>query len=127
MRSSISPAGVLAVICASSPLSPTSHAYLDYDVATIDLAKVYSFEPVPDGLNKTEREHILGGECNMWTERAPQETVDSKIFPRLLAMAECLWSRAEDKEFPDFRQRVQHHYARLDGMGVRYGPESASG
>jgi hexosaminidase len=105
-------------------VSPTSHAYFDYDVGTTDLRKVYSFEPIPPELSKKERRHILGGECNMWTERAPQETVDSKVFPRLVAMAECLWSFPEHKDFANFHQRLQRHYQRLDALGVKYGAES---
>jgi hexosaminidase len=105
-------------------VSPTSHAYFDYDIGTTDLRKVYSFDPIPPELAAKERKHILGGECNMWTERAPQETVDSKVFPRLVAMAECLWSFPENKDFANFHQRLQRHYQRLDALGVKYGAES---
>ncbi len=111
-------------------VSPTSHAYFDYDIATTDLRRVFHFEPVPGELRADEARHILGGECNMWTERAPQETIDSKVFPRILAMAEVLWSprvATEDKEarFRDsFRPRLRRHYARLDQLGVAYGPEA---
>lgn len=105
-------------------VSPTSHAYFDYDVGTTDLRKVYAFEPIPSELSEKERQHILGGECNMWTERAPQEAVDSKVFPRLVAMAECLWSFPQHKDFANFHQRLQRHYQRLDAFGVKYGAES---
>ncbi len=103
-------------------VSPTSHAYFDYDIATTDLRRVYSFEPVPPGLSRGEERHILGGECNMWTERAPQETVDSKVFPRLLAMCEVLWSDPEGRDYGEFHDRLRHHYERLDILGVDYGP-----
>ncbi|MCI0692494.1 glycoside hydrolase family 20 protein [candidate division KSB1 bacterium] len=105
-------------------VSPTSHAYFDYDIGTTDLRKAYSFEPIPPELTEKERKHILGGECNMWTERAPQETIDSKVFPRLVAMAECLWSFPEHKDFANFHQRLQRHYQRLDALGVKYGAEA---
>jgi hexosaminidase len=106
-------------------LSPASHCYLDYDLHTIDLKKVYSFDPVPTGLSEGKRHHVLGGECSMWTERAPQDVVDRKAFPRLVAMAECLWSQLETKDFSDFRYRLQHHYEHLRELGVDYGAESA--
>jgi len=105
-------------------VSPTSHAYFDYDIATTDLRKVYSFEPIPPGLTDEQEKHILGGECNMWTEYAPQETIDSKMFPRMLAMSEVLWSPREGKNYREFHKRVRTHYNRLDLMGVDYGPES---
>lgn len=105
-------------------MSPTSHAYFDYDVRTTNLEKVYAFEPIPDGLTTEEQSYIVGGECNMWTEHAPQEKVDSKMFPRMLAMAEVLWSPAEVRDYTDFKARVQREYPRLDALGVNYGMES---
>lgn len=63
----------------------------------------------------------LGGECNMWTERAPQEKVDGKVYPRLLAMCEVLWSDRTGRDYAEFHRRVQHHYERLDHLGVEYG------
>ena len=104
-------------------MSPTSHAYFDYDLDAIDLQKVYSFDPIPSALTQEETQFILGAECNMWTERAPQESVDSKVFPRLLAMTEVLWSYPK-KDYPQFYNRVQKHYPRLEALGVDYGYES---
>lgn len=105
-------------------MSPTSHAYFDYDVRSTNLEKVYAFEPIPDGLTPEEQGFILGGECNMWTEHAPQDKVDSKMFPRMLAMAEVLWSPAASRDFADFKLRVQREYPRLDALGVNYGMEA---
>jgi hexosaminidase len=105
-------------------MSPTSHCYFDYDLDAIDLEKVYSFNPIPDGLPKDQEELILGGEGNMWSERAPQETVDSKVFPRVLALSEVLWKSGQ-KDYSSFYDRVQKHYAKLDDLGVNYGYESS--
>lgn len=104
-------------------MSPTSHCYFDYELDAIDLKKVYNYEPIPSELTKEEAKYILGAECNMWSERAPQEFVDSKVFPRILAMSEVLWS-SSDKNYHDFYARVQNHYPRLDALGVNYGLES---
>jgi len=106
-------------------VSPTSHAYFDYPITTTDLRRVYSFDPVPPELtDEQDRSRILGGECNVWTERAPQSLVDQKVFPRLLAMSEALWSPARGKEFREFHGRVRRHYIQLNFMGVDYGAES---
>ncbi len=105
-------------------VSPTSHAYFDYDVGITDLRQVHTFTPVPPELAGEPRRHILGGECNMWTERTPQEKVDSMVFPRLLAMAECLWTASAERDFESFWRRVRHHYQRLDRLGITYGPEA---
>ena len=105
-------------------VSPTSHAYFDYDVRSTPLDKVYDFEPVPEGLSNDEARHILGGECNLWTEYAPQDRADSRIWPRLLAMAEVLWTPAARREWSDFHARVQGHYGVLDQLGITYGYEA---
>ncbi len=105
-------------------VSPTSHAYFDYSIESLDLKQVYSFNPIPAGLEPEYHQYILGGECNMWTERAPQNEVDDRMFPRLLAMSEALWSGPEQKDFPDFHSRVQTHYRLLDALDVKYGLES---
>jgi hexosaminidase len=106
----------------ASIVSPTSHAYFDYPLERIDLERVYGFEPVPEGVDPAR---VLGGEANMWTERAPRDVVDARIWPRLLAMAERLWVPGERRDFDAFRARVAHHYARLDALGVAYGEETA--
>ena len=58
----------------------------------------------------------------MWSERAPQELIDSKVFPRILAMSEVLWSEKE-KDYTEFSNRVEKHYPKLDRLGVNYGYE----
>ena len=104
-------------------MSPTSHCYFDYGLDATDMKEVYHYDPIPAELTAKEAKHILGGECNMWSERAPQELVDSKVFPRILAMSEVLWS-SKEKDYENFYNRVQKHYPKLDAMAVSYGFES---
>ena len=107
-------------------VSPTRYAYFDYNLQTTDLRKVYAFEPIPEGLNPAARRHILGGECNMWAEYAPQETIDGKLFPRILAMAERLWSSETAKNFDEFQRRAWRQSDRLKTEGVQVGDETHS-
>ncbi|MEG8945650.1 glycoside hydrolase family 20 protein [Rosettibacter firmus] len=104
--------------------SPTSHTYLNYDPDNLDLQIAYSFEPVPDELNDEEKKFILGGEANLWTEYAPQETVDSKLFPRILALSEVFWTLPENKNYENFYNRLQTTYSDLNALGIQYGRES---
>ena len=121
-------------------VSPVSHAYFDYPVHKLTLERVYQFDPIPAGLDPSLHHHILGGECNMWTERAPQHLVDQKVFPRLLAMSEVLWSYPPMNDtlftaagaykldtpvrwFEPFRARVRRHYPLLKFLDVDYGLE----
>jgi len=112
--------------------SPTTHCYFDYPYSKEQAAsfpnwmgilpteKVYTFEPLPEGLTPAQQRHILGGEGNIWTEVAPQQEVDSRAYPRLTALAETLWSPKELRNWDDFADRLQSHYKRLDALGVDY-------
>jgi len=105
-------------------VSPTSNCYFDYPVDVTDLEKVYLFDPIPPELNEAERKHVLGSEGNMWAEYAPQELIDDRLFPRMLALSEVIWTYPTERDFESFRQRVQRHYARLGLLGVKYGLET---
>ena len=107
------------VIC-----SPASYTYLNSDPDNLDLQNAYSFDPIPEGLSDGEKKYILGGEANLWTERAPQETVDSKLFPRILALAEVFWIEPRNKNYDEFYSRVQSAYIDLTALGIQYGRES---
>ncbi len=120
-------------------MSPTSHLYIDYPVypgqdpdmpdwirnRSNDLKEAYTFEMIPAELSADEAKHILGGQVNMWGEHAEQDTIDAKVFPRILGLAENLWSASVDKDFDEFYKRVKLHYRRLGLMGVTYGPAMA--
>lgn len=105
----------------SAIMSPTSHCYFDYGLATIDLKKVYAFDPIPLELTPAQAKLIRGGECNMWTEHAPQEKVDSKVFPRMLALSEVLWTYPLNRDYSSFYKRVKDHFIRLKAMDVQFG------
>ncbi len=103
-------------------VSPTSHCYFDYDVATLDIRQVYTFNPRPEKLTDEENQHILGGEMNLWSEYIPPERLSKMVFPRMTAMAECLWTDNEKRSFPEFLQRLRPHVEFLKSAGVNVGP-----
>lgn len=106
-------------------MSPTSHCYLDYGLSSIDLQKIYSFDPIPTELEEAFQSYIIGGEGNMWTEHVPDEAhLDSKVFPRIIALAEVLWTYHPDRNFDDFYRRLQLHYPHLKAVGIKYGLET---
>jgi len=103
--------------------SPTSHVYIDYGQSGLPLSRVYSFDPVPPGLDTGAAAHILGGEAPLWSERINRANFDLMAFPRLLALSEVLWN-AGPRDFDDFRRRLaDDQYARLRAAGVVPGPE----
>jgi hexosaminidase len=103
-------------------MSPHTHVYFDHPARFKGLRRVYAFHPIPEELSPTEARHVLGSECCMWTEYAPQEVVNTRIFPRLLAFSETVWN-GEEKDFPAFWERTAEHYRRLRAAGVTLGSE----
>lgn len=104
-------------------VSPTTHVYFDYPLEKIDLERVYEFDPMPKSIPRVARSRIIGGECTMWTEHSPRDEIEAKLYPRIVAFAERLWS-PKKITFDDFHRRLQTHYKRLKSLGVEYGPES---
>ncbi|KUJ66877.1 hypothetical protein ACZ90_32150 [Streptomyces albus subsp. albus] len=68
---------------------------------------------------------MLGTQAQVWTEyaRTPEE-IDYLAFPRLCALADRSWSGGRG-DWPGFVERLRHHTARLDALGVRYRPLDA--
>ncbi len=106
-------------------VSPTSHAYFDYPLSSIDVPKVYDFKVYPEKLDQfTYGHHIIGGECNLWSERIPDtETLDRRFLPRGIAMAEVLWSNPAERDYDAFWERLQGQYSLLDVLGYGYDVE----
>ena len=85
------------------------------------LSKVYSFEPVPDGLNPEAASNIIGVQANLWCEYIPaEEHAELMIYPRLYALAEVAWSPASGRDYGDFHRRalVLCERMRADGYNV---------
>src|SRR6185312_15611001 len=114
-------------------MCPTKYCYLDYyqsiDHGTepyaignfLPLKLVYSFEPVPAGLDAKFQSHILGGQCNLWTEYIPSLAhVEYMAFPRLSALSEVAWSAKDRRDWDDFSNRLKTHELRLAALGVNY-------
>ena len=109
-------------------MSPTTFAYLDYMqgdrmieppvYATLRLKTTYSFEPVPESVDP---KFIKGGQGNLWTEQVYNTRhLQYMIWPRSLAIAECLWSPKEKKDWNHFEKKVESNFGRMDQAEVKY-------
>ena len=83
----------------------------------------YGVDPL-DGaarnLNPSQAAHILGGEACMWSEYVSAETVDSRIWPRLAAIAERFWSPEAERDMDSMFERMERISRWLDWTGVEH-------
>jgi hexosaminidase len=119
-------------------MAPNNYCYIDYYQADpktepqvaiggyVPIEKVYAFEPIPEGLTSEEATFIKGGQANLWTEFLfKPENVEYMLLPRLLALAEVVWSPKEAKSWEHFAQKLPAQKQRLSALGYRYSDKVA--
>ena len=113
-------------------LSPAPTLYLDNLQSARDdepsgrlsvqsLATVYHFETVPASLSAEQARHVLGAQANIWAEylNAPWQ-VEHAAFPRMDALAETVWTPANERHYDDFLARLPAQFSRYDQLGITY-------
>lgn len=112
-------------------MSVANKAYLDmkYDSTTaiglswagyIDVNTAYDWDPAAasDGVPESA---LLGVEAPLWSETvATIRDVEFLAFPRLMAIAEVGWSRADARDWNAFKARLGAHGPRLTALGVNF-------
>ncbi|MEU1880290.1 beta-N-acetylhexosaminidase [Streptosporangium sp. NPDC020072] len=89
---------------------------------TITVGDVVAYEPVPSSWTDAQREHVIGAQFQLWSERLPDaRALDYRAWPRGCALAEVAWSGTPGA---DFDARLERHLRRLDALGVEYRPLS---
>ncbi len=91
-------------------------------MAFLPMEKMYSFDPIPEGLTRAQAAYVVGAQTCVWTEFLPQEELLPWIFPRTLAAAEAAWLPAKKRtDFDAFQLRVQGLEERFARLGIAYG------
>ena len=125
--------------------TPCTHMYYDFPESNtpgevkaatwmppVSLEKTYS-TPIND---YSENSVTLGVQACYWSDQFIHGTVLQEIpyldenrsenyaeyltFPRLLALSEVAWTKTAKRDFSSFRNRLSHHFARLDEKGCTY-------
>ena len=114
-------------------MTPTDFCYFDYRQFSghdgyeyigglVPLKKVYAFDPA-QGIPAYRERHVLGGQANLWSEYIwGQKDLDWKLFPRVCALAEAVWTPAGKRSFEAFSKRMETHHDRLLRLGVNAAP-----
>ncbi|MBR5852977.1 MAG: beta-N-acetylhexosaminidase [Alistipes sp.] len=112
--------GGLAAAAAGHKVVMSPHAYCYIDAPQdapysqpesiggyLPLEKVYSYDPAPEGMDKSVSDYILGVQANLWAEFiVTDDHYETMLWPRAMAIAEIGWSNAERRLFADFRLRA---------------------
>ena len=82
----------------------------------------YLNDPLPDDMPLTEdqKKFILGGEATMWAEYISPETIDSRIWPRIAAIAERFWSPGRVKDVESMYKRLDVISFHLEELGLTH-------
>ena len=113
-------------------MAPQKPTYLDHSQTELpteppgigghnSLEDVYAYRPVPEQLSAQEAKHVLGSQGQLWTEYMPDpKRVEYMAWPRLIALAEVLWSPVETRDLASFKSRLETHLKRLAILDVNY-------
>ncbi len=83
----------------------------------------YAVDPISDASAKLaaeEAHRILGGEACMWSEYVSPENIDSRIWPRMAAIAERLWSPENVTDINSMYDRLEITSRWLDWLGLTH-------
>jgi hexosaminidase len=82
----------------------------------------YLVDPIPSDtqLSAEEQKRVLGGEATMWSEWVSPETIDSRIWTRMPAIAERLWSPQNVRDVEDMYRRLEIISIQLEELGLTH-------
>jgi hexosaminidase len=113
-------------------MAPQKPTYLDHSQTELpvepqgigghnSIEDVYAYQPIPKELSAEEEKHVLGAQGQIWTEYMPDpKRVEYMAWPRLIALAEVLWSPPETRDPASFKSRLETHLKRLAILDVNY-------
>ncbi|MGO9274712.1 MAG: beta-N-acetylhexosaminidase [Terriglobia bacterium] len=94
--------------------------YLDLMEPASRHYRVDPLEGATAGLTAEEKARILGGEACMWAEFANPGNVDSRIWPRMAAVAERFWSPPAVKDVDSMYRRLAVVSRELGFVGLTH-------
>ncbi|MFC5683130.1 beta-N-acetylhexosaminidase [Flavobacterium sp. MAHUQ-51] len=116
-------------------MTPGTHCYFDkYQVdkeeqanepltigGYISVEKVYGYDPIPNDLSNEEKKYVLGAQGNVWTEYlGTTDLVEYMILPRMSALSEVVWTQKENKDWKDFKFRLNKMKDLYEAMKLNY-------
>ncbi len=107
-------------------MTPQHGCYFDWGYAGNSTRKTYEWDPVMNDVTAEQLPLIKGGQGCIWTERVPTlDRMEWMLYPRLVALAEVLWSPKESRDWDDFYSRLLAFYPVMEKVGINYFDDDA--
>jgi hexosaminidase len=85
------------------------------------LRQAYDTVVIPHGATAAEAQRVIGVQGNLWTELIPDfGLAQHALFPRMAALSELGWSRADTRDWNGFLERLTAELGRYRALGVAY-------
>lgn len=101
--------------------------YLDHILGGGDWEKFYECDPHDFEGTDEQKKRVMGGEACMWSEVVDNTNVLQRIFPRVSAAAEKLWSFFDEYDVIDVSNRIEEHTCRMRFRGIPAQPPNGPG
>lgn len=101
-----------------NPLSARRPWYLNYVNYPLDWRPYYRVEPFNFTGSAAQKARVLGGEAAMWAEHVDGSNIIQRLWPRVGAVAERLWSPMDTVDEVDAEQRLRGFRCSLVARGI---------
>lgn len=101
--------------------------YLDHLQSGGDWKSFYGCDAADFPGTDEQQKLVMGGEACMWSEVVDNGNVLQRIFPRVSATAEKLWSPYDVKDLDDAARRLEEHTCRMKLRGLAAQPPNGAG
>lgn len=120
-------AGYRTVLCPRRPcyfdfVQHDSHKWgRRWDGGFNTVESVYVYPVLPKDVTPQQEKLVLGLQGNLWTETVANRTrMEFMIHPRLAALAEAAWTKADQKDWGNFKSRLPGLFKRHEILGDTY-------
>ncbi|MBF0861623.1 family 20 glycosylhydrolase [Gluconobacter kanchanaburiensis] len=84
-----------------------------------DFYRPFTLDPQASSLDDGQKKLVLGAEGTLWAEMVTEPMLESRLWPRMAALAERFWSAQDVRDIPDLERRLPVVMAELEVTGLQ--------